>query len=109
MQNRRKNPVDEIWILAAKKMANDLQKLLALLRESWKGSISRVFEISRQEAKARNEEKQIEDKILIEKSSKLLISDLWREKATRGPASGKSANQRNGARILLTSRPPKLM
>ena len=77
LQNRRKNPVDEIWILAAAKMANNLQKLHALLRENWKTRI-KISEISCPDGK---EEKPNAEKTLIEKP-KLSISDLWRGKAS---------------------------
>jgi hypothetical protein len=72
--SRKKNPIDETWILAEKKLARNLQKLHACLRESWKYQI-KIKEISKTEAK-----KQCE-KITNKKSLK--ISDLWREKPAK--------------------------
>ncbi len=45
LQKRRKNPINEIWILAEKKAARNLQKLHALLNENWKSKI-KICEIS---------------------------------------------------------------
>ena len=69
LQNRKKNPVEKIWILADKKQAKKIQKLHALLRENWKNKIE-IFEISYGEVEENF--KQLE---------KLQIENLWREKA----------------------------
>jgi hypothetical protein len=72
VQNRRKNPIESIWILTAKKQAKDLRKLHALLRENWKAKI-RLFEISRIEpTKAEGEN--------LREIRALSIKDLWRVK-----------------------------
>lgn len=71
LQNRRKNPVDKIWILSEKKQARKLQKLHALLKENWKNKIE-IFEISF--GKAEDNFKLLE---------KLEIENLWREKASK--------------------------
>lgn len=54
LRNRRKNPIDSVWILSEKKQAKNLQKLHALLKESWKARIF-IKEISREGAKAQSE------------------------------------------------------
>ncbi len=72
LQNRRKKPVEIIWILSEKKQAKNLQKLHALLGENWKERIF-IKEISREGAKAQSETS------LLELSS-LKISQLWRAK-----------------------------
>ena len=45
LQKRQKNPIDEIWILAEKKQAKNLQKLHALLSENRKNQI-KIYEIA---------------------------------------------------------------
>ncbi|HVE59533.1 MAG TPA: hypothetical protein VNB22_22170 [Pyrinomonadaceae bacterium] len=74
LQNRKKNPVETIWIVGEKKQAGKLQKLHALLREDWKPKIL-IKEISRQDAKAQNEE-------LVKDLPSLQIQDLWRGRAS---------------------------
>ncbi len=63
----RKNPIEEIWILAEKKQSKKAQKLHALLKENWKNKIT-AFDISFGE----NEK--------IKSLEKLEIENLWREK-----------------------------
>lgn len=74
LQDRIKKPIDEIWILADKKRAKNLQKLHGLLAENWKKRI-KLWEISRKESKA-----QIVEKKTLKQLKKLEIKDLWREK-----------------------------
>jgi hypothetical protein len=52
LENRRKKPIETIWILSEKKQSKNLQKLCALLHENWKRRIF-IVEISREGAKAR--------------------------------------------------------
>jgi hypothetical protein len=68
LENRKKNPIFEIWLVANKKISKNLQSLHALLSENWKRKI-KVFELSKKDG---------EEKILQKKS--LEIEDLWREK-----------------------------
>jgi hypothetical protein len=74
LENRKKKPINEVWILADRKRAKNLQKLHALLGENWKQKI-KLWEISRQAAKTES----VEDSIL-KSLKKLEIKDLWREK-----------------------------
>lgn len=71
LENRKKNPITEIWILAKKKRAKNLQKLHALLRENWREKI-KLFQISSADA-----ESKIKKLTNIETLS---FSHLWREK-----------------------------
>jgi len=73
LANRKKNPVETIWILAEKRPARALQKLHALLRESWKSKIF-IKEISRQAARPQNA-------AVVKDLPVLKIADLWRAKA----------------------------
>jgi hypothetical protein len=74
LQNRKKNAVENVWILAEKKPAKDLSKLHALLRENWKNKI-KIFEFSRPGAKTQAEE--------LKELPALSISDLWRQKPAK--------------------------
>jgi hypothetical protein len=67
-QERRKRPVLEAWLIAEKKQASALQKLIGLLNARERQRF-RVFEISRKPDKP----------ALIERRD-LKVSDLWREK-----------------------------
>ncbi len=69
LQNRKKNPVEKIWILADKKQSKKIQKLHALLRENWKNKI-KVFEISYSETEEN-----------LKPLERLEIENLWRDKA----------------------------
>jgi len=51
LENRKKKPINEIWILADKKRAKNLQKLHTLLCENWKQKM-KLWGIFRKEAKA---------------------------------------------------------
>lgn len=70
LENRRKNPVEMLWILAEKTQARNLQKLHALLKDGWKDRI-KIVEISRKGAKTQSGES-------LKKLSTLKISALWR-------------------------------
>ncbi len=75
LENRRKNPIGEIWILANKKTRRDLQRIHALLRNNWKSKIV-LFD-------AESKEKNSDSQLKIEKLKTLSIEDLWREKANK--------------------------
>jgi hypothetical protein len=74
LRNRKKNAVENVWILAEKKRAKDLSKLHALLGANWKDKI-KIFEISRAGAKTQSEE--------LKEIPALSISDLWRGKPAK--------------------------
>ncbi len=74
LENREKKPISEIWILADKKRAKNLQKLHTLLGENWKQKI-KLWEISRKAAKAESREDSV-----LKPLKRLEIKDLWREK-----------------------------
>lgn len=69
LQNRRKNPVETIWILAEKKSAKKIQRLHALLRENWKCRM-KIFEFSSGKSEAN-----------LKELEKFEIKNLWRDKA----------------------------
>ncbi|CAN5644144.1 hypothetical protein BH18ACI1_BH18ACI1_13370 [soil metagenome] len=71
LEQRKRKPIGEVWILAEKKLLKNLRKLHALLREIWKEKL-KIFEISRKDANAQSQ------KIILQRNLK--ISDLWREK-----------------------------
>lgn len=71
LERRKKDPIDEVRILAGKKLARNLQKLHAVLAPAWKQRI-RIVEISRKEEPVK----------LIELPPRK-ISELWREKARK--------------------------
>ncbi len=68
LERRKNSPVFEIWILAERKKARNLQKLHALLTDAWKQKIM-IFELNDTDEK---------EKIIRRKT--LTISELWREK-----------------------------
>ncbi len=94
LANRRKKPINEIWILADKKRAKNLQKLHALLDENWKQKI-KIWEISRKAAKARSVE---ESKLRSLK--KLEIKDLWGEKPKEIPLTDSFEMSRTAQEII---------
>lgn len=79
LQNRRKNPIVEISVLAGKKQARAVRRLHALLRENWRKKI-RLKEIFRPPAPEKNEPPNAD---AIFELQPLQISDLWREKARK--------------------------
>lgn len=74
LENRQKKPINEIWILADKKRAKNLQKLHALLIENWKQKM-KLWELSIKKTKA-----QTIEETAFKQLRKLEIRDLWREK-----------------------------
>ena len=66
---RKKKPVLDIWIVAEKRQARNLQKLHALLSDRWRAIVT-IFEISRKA-----------DPAEIVELPKRQIRDLWREKS----------------------------
>jgi hypothetical protein len=70
--NRKKNPVETLWLAAEKTQAKKLQKLHALLRPDWKARIL-IKEISRQDTAGKGEDG-------ITDLPRLAIDDLWRAK-----------------------------
>lgn len=68
LELRKKHPIGEIWIIAEKRTARNLQKLHALLNESWKRKI-KIYDLN---------EQNVDKKIVRRKT--LVIKDLWREK-----------------------------
>ncbi len=73
LANRRKNPIDRMWIVGEKKQARKLQKLHALLKENWKARIF-IKELSRDGATAQSEP--------LKDLPKPEIADLWRRPAS---------------------------
>ena len=69
LQSRKKNTIENIWILAEKKLSKDLQKLHALMRRGRQSQI-KIFEIS---ATVTSGELRIINQ-------ELSFEDLWREK-----------------------------
>lgn len=81
---RKKKPILDIWIVAERRPARDLQKLLALFTGRWKSVIS-IVEVSRKA-----------DPPLPVELPKRPIRDLWREKPKKlvlpsDPRPGKTA------------------
>lgn len=74
LRGRRKNPIEKIWILAEKKLARNLQKLLALLKQNRQAQI-KLFEIFSNQTETSNS--------FLKPLSHLTISDLWRGKSTK--------------------------
>ena len=70
LQNRQKNPINIIWILAETKLYKNLRKLHALLDVSWQSKIL-VKEISR---RAKTQTAEITD------APPISFGNLWREK-----------------------------
>lgn len=65
LRGRKKNPIEKMWILAEKKTARNLQKLLAMLKKTWQSSI-RIAALSEKETKN------------LQPLSPLGMADLWR-------------------------------
>ena len=85
LEQRKKKPIDTVWILAEKKMLKKVRKLHALLRENWKASIKLCeisdfrFQIS--DSKTQNSKSKTQHlKSGITECSPLEIHHLWREK-----------------------------
>lgn len=97
LENRRRNPVGEIWILANKKTRRDLQKIHALLRNVWKRKII-LFD-----AEAKNENAELK----IEKLETLEIKDLWRKKPNKVAFTEKSETS-GAAREIIKLAPDEI-
>ncbi|MGI8670215.1 MAG: hypothetical protein ACR2J3_10285 [Aridibacter sp.] len=78
LQRRKKNPVDEIWILSEKSKAKNLQKLHACLRNIWKSKI-KLLEVKSEKVKS----KKVKVKNEIVENKSLQINGLWRYKPTQ--------------------------
>ena len=87
--NRKKHPIDEIWILANKKTRLDLQRIHALLCKFWKSKII-LFDA---EAKK-------DDELKIEKLKTLATQDLWREKPNKLTLAANSEISRTASEIM---------
>lgn len=71
LENRTKKPINEVWLLAVKKRAGNLQKLHALLDEKWKSKI-KILEISAKKLKAESAENST-----LKLLKNFEIKDLW--------------------------------
>lgn len=91
LENRKTNPIENVWILADKRRAKNLQKLHTLLRENWKAKI-KIFEISGARLNAKSE---------------MRIADLWREKAKKIQAAENREASR-AAREIVKLAPDKI-
>lgn len=87
LERRKKDPIDEVWIMAEKKPAKALQRLHALLASPWKQRIS-IAEIDRKK----------ETRLAL--LSKFAIAGLWREKSKKVAIPGALRPSRTAARIL---------
>ncbi|MGB7069991.1 MAG: hypothetical protein WBD22_10905 [Pyrinomonadaceae bacterium] len=72
LESREKNPIDKLWIVAEKRPATDLQKLVALLKERFRRSIVIHQVVRKGGADTRLRELPIKRTI-----------DLWREKSKK--------------------------
>lgn len=86
LENRKKNPIQTVWILAEKRLAKKLQKLHALLKDNWKEKIF-IKEIS------------ITNQTLKD-LPKLEIEDLWRRK-TKEIKSGETLQMSDSAQKII--------
>ncbi len=98
LENRRKKPVEIVWIISEKKAAKNLQKLHALLKDSWKKKIL-IKEISRERAKAERKNESKNGTNLIELSG-LEISELWRGKPSEIKAIETAQTSESAAEIV---------
>lgn len=71
LEMRKKDPIDEVRIVAEKRPARALQRLHALLTDKWKEGV-RIVEIDRKP-----------DEPVLRPLPKLAIEDLWREKSKK--------------------------
>ena len=74
LRARKRKPVEKIWILAERKIARNLQRLLVLLKRNWKAGIE-IYEIFSDESKKQN--------LLSEPLPNLEMNDLWRGKTAQ--------------------------
>ncbi len=78
LENRKKKPVEKIWIICEKKASKNLQKLHALLKDGWKKKVL-IKELSRKSARTQSKDDSKSETNLIELSV-LKIEELWRGK-----------------------------
>lgn len=78
LQNRKKNPIDKIVILAQKKQAGALQKLHSVLRNIWQEKVL-INELSENKNSVQNQQ--------IKQLKVLSLKDLQRGKKKNSPAS----------------------
>ncbi len=88
LQNRKKKPVETVWILAEKKRAKSAQKLCAVLRKNWQDKIE-IFEISGKSAKPQSDGKNVSNQSL-QKLEPIVFKNLWCEKTKEIQASEKA-------------------
>lgn len=98
LENRKKNPIAEIWILSEEKRAHDLQKLHAVLRENWKLKI-KLFEISREGGKLKKGEKNSYGQTLKNLET-VSFNNLWHEKPRKNYLSGNAQISRAALEII---------
>ncbi|MGI9054952.1 MAG: hypothetical protein ACR2F2_04030, partial [Pyrinomonadaceae bacterium] len=98
LENRKKKPIEIIWIISEKKASKNLQKLHALLRENWKRKIT-IKEISRKNAKAQIKDESKNETNLIELPG-LEIKALWRGKPNEIKAVETVQRSENAAGII---------
>ena len=77
LERRKRKPIDEIWLLADKKLLKKVRKLHALLRENWKEPI-KLWEMSDFRFQISDSKSQ-KPKSGITECSPLKIYHLWRE------------------------------
>ena len=99
LQNRKKNPVETIWIIGEKQQAKKLQKLHALLKTGWKTKVL-IKEISRAGAKAQSET--LKDLPCLE------IADLWRAGKASEVKPTESVEASAAARKILEFAPAEI-
>ncbi len=98
LEQRKKKPIIEVWILVEKKMLKKVRKLHALLRENWKASI-KLCEIS--DFKFQISDSKIQKlKSGITECSPLEIHHLWREKPKKISLTGNTKISQTAQEIL---------
>jgi hypothetical protein len=98
LQNRKKKPVETIWILAEKKRAKNAQKLCAVLRKNWQDKIE-IFEVSGKGAKPQSVEEKVSNQSL-QKFEPIVFKNLWREKTKEIQSSEKAQISRTAQEIV---------
>ncbi len=91
LELRKKKPIEEISVLAEKKLFKKLQKLHALLSENWKSKV-KLWEISTLDKNTQSQ------KVTLQKNLK--ISDLWREKPKKIQLSENTQSSRISQAII---------
>ncbi|MGI9034895.1 MAG: hypothetical protein ACR2GD_02535 [Pyrinomonadaceae bacterium] len=94
LRARRKNPIEKIWILAERKPARNLRKLLAMLKKNWSANIQ-IVEFSENGNKD------------LQTLSPFTVSDLWRGKPAKiSPV--ENSNLSKTARKIIALAPKKI-